>query len=294
MSNVSQMKQTFHLSRFTLALTFYKKTLKTLKNPSKQMIFFYETTSNCKYSRIIIKKVKRGKVMRINGGIRYMERGIDLSIRAMQVQTELMSIANENVNGFDKIGYQRQEAVVSSFTEILGTNGISKTTDTKVGRISMSSNPLDFAIAKEGYFQTEGDDGIKLTRDGRFKIDKDGNLLTLEDRRVLSNSGMPIKLPLIPEKIEDIKVDDSGLVKVLNKETAKMEIAGCIGVVDANGILVMDPQVKQGYNEYSNVSLQNEFIGMMPVIRNFEANRQLFMIQNQNLQKVISQLGSTS
>lgn len=232
--------------------------------------------------------------MRINGGIRYMERGIDLSIRAMQVQTELMSIANENVNGFDKIGYQRQEAVVSSFTEILGTNGISKTTDTKVGRISMSSNPLDFAIAKEGYFQTEGDDGIKLTRDGRFKIDKDGNLLTLEDRRVLSNSGMPIKLPLIPEKIEDIKVDDSGLVKVLNKETAKMEIAGCIGVVDANGILVMDPQVKQGYNEYSNVSLQNEFIGMMPVIRNFEANRQLFMIQNQNLQKVISQLGSTS
>ena len=60
--------------------------------------------------------------MRINGGIRYMERGIDLSIRAMQVQTELMSIANENVNGFDKIGYQRQEAVVSSFTEFLGTN----------------------------------------------------------------------------------------------------------------------------------------------------------------------------
>ena len=232
--------------------------------------------------------------MRINGGIRYMERGIDLSIRAMQVQSELMSIANENVHGFDKIGYQRQEAVVSSFTEFLGTNGISKTTDTKVGRISMSSNPLDFAIAKEGYFQTEGDDGIKLTRDGRFKIDKDGNLLTLDDRRVLSNSGMPIILPLIPEKLEDIKVDDNGLVKVLNKKTAEMEIAGAIGVVDANGIVVMDPQVKQGYNEFSNVSLQNEFIGMMPVIRNFEANRQLFMIQNQNLQKVISQLGSTS
>ncbi len=223
-----------------------------------------------------------------------MERGIDLSIRAMQVQTELMSIANENVNGFDKIGYQRQEAVVSSFTEFLGTNGISKTTDTKVGRISMSANPLDFAIAKEGYFQTEGDDGIKLTRDGRFKIDKEGNLLTLDDRRVLSNSGMPIVLPLVPEKLEHIKVDEEGLVKVLNKTTGEMEIAGTIGVVDANGLVVMEPQVKQGYNEYSNVALQNEFIGMMPVIRNFEANRQLFMIQNQNLQKVISQLGSTS
>lgn len=232
--------------------------------------------------------------MKINGGIRYFERGIDLSIRAMQVQTELMSIANENIIGFDKIGYQRQEAVVSSFSEFIGVNGISKTTDTKIGRIAMSDNPLDFAIATEGYFQTEGDDGIKLTRDGRFKLDKDGNLLTLDDRRVLSNAGMPIVLPTIPEKVEDVKVDESGLVKVLDKNTGELLLAGHIGVVDANGMIVMEPQVKQGYNEYSNVALQNEFMTMMPIIRNFDANRQLFMIQNQNLQKVISQLGSAS
>ncbi len=232
--------------------------------------------------------------MKINGGIRYFERGIDVAIRAMQVQTELMSIANENITGFDKVGYQRQEAVVSSFTEYIGVNGISKTTDTQVGRISMSENPLDFAIAREGYFQTEGDDGIKLTRDGRFKLDKEGNLLTLDDRRVLSNAGMPIRLPVVPEKVEDVKVDESGLVKVLDKQTGELMLAGHIGVVDANGMVVMDPQVKQGYNEYSNVALQNEFINMMPIIRNFEANRQIFMIQNQNLQKVISQLGSTS
>ncbi len=232
--------------------------------------------------------------MKINGGIRYFERGIDLSIRAMQVQTELMSIANENIIGFDKVGYQRQEAVVSSFSEFIGVNGISKTTDTKIGRIAMSDNPLDFAIATEGYFQTEGADGIKLTRDGRFKLDKDGNLLTLDDRRVLSNAGMPIVLPTIPEKVEDVKVDESGLVKVLDKNTGEFLLAGHIGVVDANGMIVMEPQVKQGYNEYSNVALQNEFMTMMPIIRNFDANRQLFMIQNQNLQKVISQLGSVS
>ena len=105
---------------------------------------------------------------------------------------------------------------------------------------------------------------------------------------------MPIKLPIVPDKVEDIKINSKGLVSVFNKETLKLQPAGYIGVVDANGILVMDPEVKQGYNEFSNVSLQNEFIGMMPIIRNFEANRQIFMIQNQNLQKVISQLGSTS
>lgn len=105
---------------------------------------------------------------------------------------------------------------------------------------------------------------------------------------------MPIKLHIVPDDIKKIKVEDSGLLSVYNDKTNKLEAVATIGVVDANGALVMTPKVKQGYNEYSNVSLQNEFMFMMPVIRNFEANRQLFMIQNQNLQKAISQLSSTS
>lgn len=229
--------------------------------------------------------------MKINGGIRYCEKGLTTSLRAMHVQSELIGMYNENVGGFDKIGYQRQEPVVSSFTEFLGIHGLSKTTDDKVGRISVSENPLDLALANKGYFQIQTTDGTKLTRDGRFKLDKQGNLLTLEDDKVLSNAGVPIQLPVVPEQLQDVKINSKGLVSVLNRKTNKFETAGYVGVVDTNGVVVMNPEVKQGYNEYSNVSLQDEFISMMPVIRNFEANRQIFMIQNQNLQKVISQLG---
>lgn len=229
--------------------------------------------------------------MKINGGIRYCEKGITTSLRAMHVQSELIGMYNENVSGFDKIGYQRQDPVVSSFTEFLGVHGLSKTTDDKVGRIAMSDNPLDLAIATKGYFQIQTNDGIKLTRDGRFKLDKEGNLLTLEDDKVLSNAGVPIKLTLVPEQLKDVRINAKGLVSVLNRSTNKFENAGFVGVVDANGVVVMNPEIKQGYNEYSNVSLQDEFMCMMPVIRNFEANRQIFMIQNQNLSKVISQLG---
>lgn len=232
--------------------------------------------------------------MIINGGIRYCEKGLTTSLRAMHVQSELIGMYNENVTGFDKIGYQRKDPVVSSFTEYIGVHGLSQTVDDKVGRIAMSDNPLDLALANQGYFQTQSADGIKLTRDGRFKLDKEGNLLTLDDANVLSSAGVPIKLPVVPEKIEDIKVNSKGLVSVFNKNTNKLENVAFLGIVDSNGVVVMDPQVKQGYNEYSNVSLQNEFISMMPIIRNFEANRQIFMIQNQNLQKVISQLGTTS
>ena len=232
--------------------------------------------------------------MIINGGIRYCEKGLTASLRAMHVQSELIGMHNENVTGFDKIGYQREEPVVSSFTEWIGVHGLSKNVDDKVGRIAMSDNPLDIALANKGYFQTQTADGIRLTRDGRFKLDKEGNLLTMEDEQVLSNTGTPIQLPVVPEKLTDIKINSNGLVSVFNKSTNKLENVAFLGVVSADGAIVMDPQVKQGYNEYSNVSLQNEFIGMMPIIRNFEANRQIFMIQNQNLQKVISQLGSTS
>ena len=232
--------------------------------------------------------------MIINGRVSYLESGIKTSLRAMQVQSELVSMTNQNIIGFDKIGYQRQEPIVSSFTEYLGVDGLSQTVDDKVGRIMMSEKPLDFAIATKGYFQTQSENGVKLTRDGRFKLDREGNLLTQEDHQVLSNAGVPIQLPFVPDDLKKIKVDDSGLLSVFNDKTKKLEAVATIGVVDANGMVGMEPKVKQGYNEYSNVSLQNEFLSMMPVIRAFEANRQVFMIQNQNLQKVISQLGSAS
>ncbi len=232
--------------------------------------------------------------MRINGGIRFVENGITSSIRAMHVDSELISIANENVTGFDKVGYQRKDAVVSSMTEFLGVHGLSTTVDDKIGRIALSENPLDISLAAKGYFQIESEEGIKLTRDGRFKLDKEGNLLSLDDGKVLSNTGMPIKLHIIPDDLKQIKINDRGLVSVFNPQTNKLEGVAYLGVVDTNGVLVMEPKVKQGYNEFSNVALQEEFINMMPVIKNFDANRQLFMIQNQNLQKVINQLGSAT
>lgn len=232
--------------------------------------------------------------MKINAGVKYVENGMTSSLRAMQVQSELIGMANENVAGFDKVGYQRKDAVVSSFTEILGVNGISSSADDTVGRLSLTENPLDLALATKGYFQVESKDGVKLTRDGRFKLDKSGNLLSLDGSKVLANNGSPIKLNVVPEKLKDIVINSKGAVSVFNKATNKLENVGTIGVVDASGAVVMNPEVKQGYNEYSNVSLEREFLGMMPIIRNFEANRQIFMIESQNLTKAISQLGSAS
>jgi flagellar basal body rod protein FlgG len=232
--------------------------------------------------------------MQINGGVRFCEQGMKASIRAMHVQSEVLGMINENITGFDKVGYQRQEPVVSAFTEYLGVHGLSKTVDDAVGRIMISKNPLDIAMANKGYFQVQTPEGVKLTRDGRFKLDKSGNLLDLEDNAVLSDAGMPIQLPVVPDNATQVVVNSKGKISVFDKNSQKLVEAGYLGIVDSNGLAVLDPEVKQGFNEHSNVVIQNEFLAVKPVVRTFEANRQIFMLESSKLQSVISQLGSTS
>jgi flagellar basal body rod protein FlgG len=232
--------------------------------------------------------------MQISGGVRFCEQGIKASIRAMHLQSEILGIINENVTGFDKIGFQRREPVVSSFTEYLGIHGLSKTIDDQVGRIMVSQNPLDIALANKGYFQIQTPEGVKLTRDGRFKFDKEGYLLDLQDNKVLSDTGLPIKLPVVPNHAEQIVINAKGKVSVYDSNSNNVFEAGYLGIVDSNGLAVLNPDVKQGYNEHSNVHLQNEFMSIKPVMNTFDANRNLFRMQSSNLQKVISQLGSTS
>ena len=232
--------------------------------------------------------------MQINGGVRFCEQGMKASIRAMHVQSEIIGMINENVSGFDKVGFQRREPVVSSFTEYIGVHGLSNTIDDQVGRIMVSKNPLDITMANKGYFQIQTPEGIKLTRDGRFKLDKEGNLLNIMDHKVLSDAGLPIKLPIVPDNPSEVVVNTKGKISVFDKTTGQLVDAGFLGIVDTNGMAVINPDVKQGYNEHSNVVLQNEFMAIKPVVRNFEANRQIFLLESSNLQKVISQLGSTS
>ena len=162
--------------------------------------------------------------MKINGGVRFCEQGMKASIRAMHLQTEIIGLIGDNINGFDKVGFQRRDPVVSSFSEYIGIHGLSKAVDETVGRIAVSENPLDVAICTQGYFQIDSPEGVRLTRDGRFKYDKEGNLLTVDDARVLSASGTPIKLHVVPEKEQDVIINSKGQISVYNKETKQVEL----------------------------------------------------------------------
>ena len=232
--------------------------------------------------------------MKLYGGIDLNDGGMISSIRDMYLQTDIMNVINENIQGFNKVGYQKKVPVVSSFAEFLGSNALSQKTDEEVGRIKITKNPLDLALATEGYFQVLSPNGIKLTRDGRFKMDKNGNILTLQDYKVLSKEGKPLKLSTMPKDIADIKIDKEGTIKYLDKSDLKLHDAGAVSVVSNKGVKLENPDVKQGYVEESNVALHEELFNIVPVRRNFEANRQSFIIQNDALTKVIQELGRTT
>ena len=160
--------------------------------------------------------------MRLQGHISASQRGLNQSIGAMHMQLELMGISQENINGFDKVGYQRKDGVISSFSEFIGIHGLSKAVDDSIGRIVRTDKPLDFALGEKGYFQALNTSGsVELSRDGRFKLNENGELLGLENQKILSAGGVPIILPFMPEKYEDIMVDNNGKLSIFNPQTRK-------------------------------------------------------------------------
>ena len=225
------------------------------------------------------------------GAINFEGGGMAQSINAMQLEMGITSIFSENIVGFDKVGYQKKEAVISSFAEYLGVNALSSVTDDQVGRLMMTERPLDVALSEKGYFQVLNSNGnIELTRDGRFKLSKDGELLTQENQKVLSANGNPIVLPVVPDTIDKIKIGLDGKIGVFDNEKRGLIPSGTIGVVSADGSLVSSDCVRQGFLEYSNVSLEKEYIEMANYKRNFEINARMFRLQNSKLSNAIQTL----
>ena len=225
-------------------------------------------------------------------GINFDGHGLAQSINAMQMDMNIMGIFGENVIGFDKIVYQRKDVVVSSFAEYIGSNAVSYSVDNQVGRLYMTENPLDLALSEKGYFQILNKEGtIELTRDGRFKLTKNGELVTLDGQYVLSSTGNPIVLPFVPKELSQISIGLDGKIGIFDEEKRGLVNAGYIGIVSEDGSAVQTNCVRQGYIESSNVSLEREYIEMANYQKSFSANRQMFKIQNNNLSTAISTLG---
>ena len=63
------------------------------------------------------------------------------------------------------------------------------------GALTATGNPLDLAIAGEGFFAVQTANGLRYTRDGSFRRSPVGQLVTGAGEPVLSTAGLAIQLP---------------------------------------------------------------------------------------------------
>lgn len=101
------------------------------------------------------------------------------------------NIANANTTGFKASRAEFQDIVSKSLKGILGGNQIGR--GVKIGAVNpilvqgnvdATEKTTDLAISGDGYFTLRGSDGESYTRDGSFKFDKEGYLVTNDYQRV--------------------------------------------------------------------------------------------------------------
>ena len=250
-------------------------------------------------------------------------------MRAQQFNLDTISnnLANVNTTGFKRNRVEFQELLYRTLREPgqLTREGRTVPTGVQVGHgvriasatpsdfgqgsLKETSNPLDLAIEGEGFFAIElPDQSIAYTRDGSFKLDAEGYLVTSNGYYVLDEGLAPILVGEDP--VKDIAITEGGLVSVkLPGEDVAEEIA-VIGLTrfpnpaglekigrnlykateaagfPTEGIPMEDGMgsIVQGFLEMSNVQVVVEMVDMITAQRAYELNSKAITTSDEMLQ----------
>jgi flagellar basal-body rod protein FlgF len=215
------------------------------------------------------------------------------------------NVANANTTGF--------RATEVKFHEVLANTGQANVAyvnegedylSTRAGGMRNTGNQFDFAIEGDAWFQVQTPNGNMLTRDGRFSMTPNGELVNIDGYPVLDVAGAPIQLNPVAETLKAGK--DGGLVQngirvgQIGLFTADLTQGyhrlGSLGIVPVAGIepLVDEPNVgmMQGFLEESNVNAISEMSTLIMISRAFENASILIRDTEESLKEAIRTLGN--
>jgi flagellar basal-body rod protein FlgF len=216
--------------------------------------------------------------------------GAERALRAQQVHAN--NLANLDTSGFrGDLELARSESVTSGYgyddrhMSRLEANAVSS----RQGPVRETGRNLDAAVAGQGYFAVQWQDGEAYTRNGNFKVEQDGTL-TVDGRPVLGDGG-PIVLPTYtrlaigedgtisiqaPGQLDMQIVDRLKLVKPAGSDVTKNS-AGLIVARSGQALPADDTVVVQsGHLESSNVSAIEEMVATLNLNRDFEVQMKLY------------------
>ncbi len=168
------------------------------------------------------------------------------------------------------------------------------------GALQETNNPLDLAILGRGFFVVNTPNGVRYTRDGNFKINAEGTLLTADGYEVqgvngkitlpkykvgvnqygeLAVDGKVIdKLKMVnPEKIELLTKEGDNLYAYKGEEESLEE--------------AKDVEIRQGFLEGSNVDPVKEMVKMIETNRAYESAQRVVRSYDETMGKTVNEVG---
>ncbi len=185
-------------------------------------------------------------------------------------------------------------------------------TDTRAGTLRSTGQPLDLALSGDGWFELATDNGLAYTRQGSFRLDATGRLVTAQGHAVMGTSGAIQLLEGSPRIDAAGRVFEGGPATGPSGSTTPVPVAQLRivqlepgadlrrlgdGLVTSRG----DPiaaaegavQVQQGFLENSNVVPMREMVDLMLAVRHLETMQKVAIGYDEMLATSIRKLGET-
>lgn len=246
-------------------------------------------------------------------------------MRAQQMNIDVISnnLSNVNTSGYKKsvMGFQdllyqnlRHAGVASAegtqspvgLQVGLGTRPVSSNKLYSQGVLMQTENPLDLAIEGDGFFQITMPDGsIAYTRDGSFKIDGEGNIVTSDGFKLEPSIAIPTDARAISVGM------DGTITAFVGSATEPEEIgkitlarfANCAGLVSVGRNLMKESpasgspvvgnpgeegigSISSGFLEMSNVDVVKEMVDMIRAQRAYQINSRVIKGADEMMQTV--------
>lgn len=174
--------------------------------------------------------------------------------------------------------------------------------DTREGPVTQTSAPLDVSIHGDGYFTIDTPGGQRYTREGHFRLDENGMVVTSAGYPVLQQTDTPIVLA--PNESEVSIAGDGtlssengviGKIKVVTFDNDQQLRAAGDGTYQTTQTpnLAESANVSQGMLEESNVQPVAEMTNMMTIMRNYESIQNLIDNENSRQLKAMSVLSQS-
>lgn len=228
---------------------------------------------------------------------------VDAAASVLAQAERRTEIAAQNVANIATPGFKRRVAF-SNFVDTLNsaTNLGSSTgeySDLSIGKIVGTDNPLDVALTGRGLFVVQTPSGLQYTRQGQFKRDADGRIVTLDGHPVQNQGGGDIVLKSSKVSIAaDGTVTDSGepvgklwVVDVANRAALGRTSDGLF-TVNSSAVKDVDaPAMRQAALESSNVSTADDMVSVMEAMRRAESAHRLVNVYDDLLGRALSTFG---